>query len=372
MRHIMAMKAYIVLGLLGLLTPAYGLSFDTIYETRVDTHGVLIVWQTDTASNGNIEYGLGTADANQMSIEMTMALQHQTSIYGLLEGEDYMFRIRARSRTGGQAQSPWHRFRTLGIPAPKILEVAVVEATPEGGTLVWRSNIPTRGTFECGYDTSYGFQQTDDRYGAAHEVIVKRFNPRKTIHYRVRAVDERGLEAPEHAGTFVTAERNIAVGAKVTGTFTRNVEPSYIKDPPPILDRVTDGGLDYYTGMASSGDPKDADQWVEIDLGKIAFVSDIVTMWWQLAYPKKFSVKLSLNRETWRALGDTYDASTGQTAKSRSGDPLWEHFAQAGSVLARYVRIDIPQGAPYERRFPKFNYVTLFELKVYPPEEKHD
>lgn len=347
----------------------HALTFDTIYVGRIDTHGAAIVWRTDESSNGQIEYGIGMNDATRVSLILDMTKDHQTPMFGLLEGEDYVFRIKARSAAGAQIISGWQTFRTLGIPAPKIREVKVMELTPEGGTLVWRSNAPTRGTFECGYDTSYGFQASDERFAPDHEVNVTRFNPRKKIHYRVQAADPRGREAPVYEGTFVTAEKNLAVGAKTTGTFTRNAEPGYVQDTPPIIERVTDGQMEYYRGMAASGDPASADQWIEVDLGQIVTAADIVTVWWQLAYPQKFAVKISLDRETWRDMGDTYDASMGNPAQSYSGDPLFEHFIHMRSALLRYVRVEIPRGAPYYRRFSKFNFVSCFELKIYPPDE---
>ena len=348
---------------------AYGLSFDTVAIENIDTHGAMIRWVTNAPANGTIYYGNSTAEATQVTITLDNQKNHWTPIYTLREGEDYVFRITARDTAGVMRQSDWHMFRTLGVPAPKITNVDFVEITREGGRAVWRSNIPVRGTFECGYDTTYGFRTLEKKFNKAHEVTIKRFNPRRRVLYRILAEDARGLRAPQWRGEFMTAEHNIAVGSKVTGTFVRNPEPSYVKDTPPIIERVTDGGMSYFENMATSGDPDSDTQWVEIDLGKIHDASEILTYWRALAYPKKFSLRISLNRENWYDLGDTFDASTGKTFRSATGDPLWEHEALLGNRILRYIRLEVPKGAPYYKRFDGYKFVQLFELKVYPVEE---
>lgn len=349
--------------------PAFGLSFDTIQIASVDTHGVVIFWHTDEKSNGSLYYGLGVGEASQVSLELLMSRSHHTSIFNLPEGEEYVFRIQARSEAGVMVTSQWHGFRTWGTPFPKIKEQVNIPAlTIEGGTVQWWSNIPVKGIFECGYDTSYGFVQKEDIFSTNHEVMVTRFRPRKRIHYRIRGIDERGYESKEKLGTFTSREHNIAEGASVKGTFTQNPERSYIKDSPPIISRVTDGRLDYFVGMATSANPEDDTQWVEVDLGKLQFVGKILTYWRQLAFPKKFSLFGSVAGDSWIELGDTHDASTGIYVRSRTGDPMWEHEVDVGNRIFRHIRMEVPKGAPTIRRFEGWRFVQLFELKVYPPE----
>ncbi len=349
--------------------PSEAIVFDTIYVKTVGIHSAAISWQSDTLTMGQIEYGLASEKQDLVSIGLDHARPHLSLLFDLLEGEHYTFRVKARTKSGDEIRSNLMGFRTHGTPFPKILQAGVANPTVEGGTLVWKSNIPTRGVFECGYDTSYGFRKEDPEFGYIHEVVISRFNPRKVIHYRITAVDTRGLEPAPTISTFKTAEKNIALGARVTGTFDRSAEPGVILDSPPIISRVTDGQADYFGGMASSGDPARAMQWVEIDLGKITFAGEINTLWWQLACPTKFSVKHSLDQERWISLGDTFDASKGLSQRSGSGDPAWELGVPVGNVLIRYVRIEIPYGAPYYRRFSKFTFVSLFEVKVFPPDE---
>lgn len=346
---------------------AYALSFDTLCVEKIDTHSAMVRWVTDGPSNGQVRYGLNTREASKMSLELMMDRDHRTFLHGLLEGEIYMYQVIARGEMEGEVRSAWKEFQTSGVPAPKIRSVEMAEVTKEGGRMIWRANIPVKGIFECGYDTSFAFRQAEDRFAPAHEVHIKRFSPRRQINYRILAEDARGLRAPLYEGSFMTAEHNIALRMPVRGTFTANAEPSAIKDTPPILARVTDGKLDYFEGMASSGDPARADQWVEVDIGKIERVDQVLTYWWQLAYPKKFTIKASLDGERWDTLGDTHDASAGVSMRSATGDPLWEHTADVGNRVYRYIRVEVPMGSPYHKRFSKYNFVQMFELKIYPP-----
>ncbi|MBI4178787.1 discoidin domain-containing protein [bacterium] len=350
------------------LQKAHALTFDTIQIASVDTHGAQIRWVTDAPSNGNIYYGLRVGEATRTMLVIDQAKDHLTGLYGLEEGENYVFRITARDTAGKRETSDWHTFRTLGDAAPRIVKVDQVHPRMDGGKFVWRANVPVQGTFECGYDTTYGFQTEEKTYNIAHEVLVQRFRPRRRIQYRITARDRRGREAPEWIGTFTTAEDNIAAKAKTTGTFTRNPEPNFIPDTPPIIDRITDGALNYFHSMATSGDPDKDTQWVEIDLGKIQIVGQVLTYWRQLAYPLKFAVKGSLDGERWVDLGDTHNAATGAVVRSYTGDPVLEHVVPVGGMVLRYVRVEVPKGAPYHKRFDNYRFVQLFELKVFPPE----
>ena len=349
-----------------LAVPASALTFDTIYVDRVDTHNAVIVWSTDTVTSGQIEYGLTTATASQLSLVLDQDAHHQTLLFGLPEGEDHVCRITARG-AGTKIQSGWLPFRTRGIPMPKVINAGVSALAKDGGTLTWTSNVPVKGIFECGYDTAYGIQKAEDRFSPYHEITVTRFYPRERVFYRIRGTDDRGYVMPERRGEFVTMEDNIAVRAKVDGTFIRNPEPGFVRDTPPILDRVTDGILNYFTGMATSGDPAGDTQWVQIDLGSVNLVGQILTYWRQLAYPMKFSVQGSIDGVRWMDFGDTFDAGAGSSARSQSGDPMWEHVVNVRNLVLRYIRVDVPQGAPYYKRFDNYRFVQMFELKVYPP-----
>jgi len=347
---------------------SFGFVFESAVVSRVDTKSATIEWTTDVKTSGTMYSGKGPDAASKVTIGLDVDTWHRTYLFGLEEGEDYVFRITAREAGGPPKTSSWYGFRTLGIPKPRILKVEQKQLGKDGGVFVWHANIPVKGVFECGEDTTYPYKTVEKKFNIAHEVTLRRFYPLRRVFYRIRAEDARGLQAPAFHGEFTTAEDNIAVGAKVSGTFTRNPEPAYIADSPPILARVTDGGMNYFHNMACSGDPDEDTQWLEVDLGKFTTVGQILTYWRQLCYPQKFSLHLSLNRENWYDLGDTFDAAAGRVARSASGDPLYEHVAGAGNRIARYIRLTVPKGAPYYARFPSYNFVQIFELKVYPPE----
>ncbi|MBI4179142.1 discoidin domain-containing protein [bacterium] len=334
----------------------------------VDTHAAVVEWVTTVPTNGRIDYGENLRDANRVALAIDVDTTHRTALFGLREGEDHVFRVFASDTSGRQIRTNWGAFRTLGVPAPRIERVDVQELSWRGGRVVWVSNIPVKGFFECGYDTGYGYSKKESAYGTIHDVDLDRFSPRKTIHYRITATDHRGKSTPPHLSSFRTAEHNLAAGAAVRGTFVRNPDASYITDSPPILTRVTDGTTSYFKGMATSGDPAKEEQWVEIDFGRIHDVSEILTFWRRLAYPKKFSLSGSLDGERWYEFGDTHTADSGAGSLSETGDPIYIHTAAIGQYALRYIRLHIPRGAPIHKKFDNYNFVQLFELKAYPPE----
>lgn len=347
-----------------------GLSFTGGKVASVDTHTVVIEWQTNVPTNGRVDYGEDVHSANRVALVIDLDTFHQTLLYGLREGEEHVYRVFASDTRGRDIRTNWMSFRTSGVPAPRITKVDIHEITWHSATIIWTSNIPVKGKLECGYDTAYGYSKQESKFGMRHEVRIDQFSPLKTIAFKISAVDKRGLYAVPYEARFQTEELNIAQGAAVRGTFHHNPERPYITDSPPILQRVTDGSTSYFKGMSTSADPADTDQWVEIDLGEIKDAAAIVTIWRRLAYPKQFRLRGSLDGERWYEFGDTYSADFGTTITSHSqtGDPIWIHTASIGQYSLRYVRLEIPQGAPYHKKFQNYTFVQLYELKVYPPE----
>ena len=335
----------------------------------VDTHSAVIEWQTDVPSNGRIDYGEGLNDANRVALSIDIDTLHRTLLFGLREGEEHVFRVFASDTEGIQVRTNWLSFRTLGVPAPKVVRVQINRLTWTGADVEWVSNIPVKGLFECGYDTAYGYSKKEAAFGTNHKVILDQFSSRRTIYYRMTAADRRGKQIAPYPATFQTAEHNIALGGAVTGTFFHNPERPFVTDSPPILDRVTDGITSYFNGMATSGDPAADTQWVQVDLGSIKDVSEIVTIWRKLAYPRKFTLKGSLDGERWYTFGDTFSAESGNSGVSQTGDPLQIHTAPIGQYALQFIRLEIPQGAPYYKKFENYRFVQLFELKAYPPEQ---
>ncbi|MEW6482844.1 MAG: hypothetical protein AB1397_07640 [bacterium] len=64
----------------------------------------------------------------------------------------------------------------------------------------------------------------------------------------------------------------------------------YVKEGNP-LQRITDGDLSYFKGMAQSQDITQKDQWLLIDLGTITKVSTITVYWRALAYSQGYAIE---------------------------------------------------------------------------------
>ncbi len=87
------------------------LTFSNIEVTAIRNNSVVIRWDTDTTSTGQIEYGT-TASYGDTSKEKGLSHWQQIEITGLTEGTEYHFRIRAIDYKGNETASEDSVFTT--------------------------------------------------------------------------------------------------------------------------------------------------------------------------------------------------------------------------------------------------------------------
>jgi hypothetical protein len=175
-----------------------------------------------------------------------------------------------------------------------------------------------------------------------------------------------GISLREPVKEITTLEDNIAFGSSVSGTFSVALtnDPYFVRSGS-VSGRITDGRLNYFDGMAVSGDITESDQRAEIDLGRSIPVSRILVYWRSLACSTNFSVSVSSNARDWTVLRTGVNALKGAAMRGERGDPMLVNEISVEKTRLRYIRLLALRNAFY-RKHAGWKNIQLMEIKVYP------
>jgi len=334
--------------------------------TKIDKYSAIINWETDYETLGQVRYGLSPEDVNKVHAEYFFTKRHNIKIANLKRGKTYFFQIINMTPDGKVITSPLRKFKTKGIPLPEIVNISIIEKTYNKVKLLIESNIPTKLGFYYGKKSGvYQKKLTKNKYQKKHLIDIKGLRPLNKYYYKVVIKDKENNQY-SRVGNFITGEYNIALNKPVEGTFKNTYIADVFRLKGDILKRVNDGSFDYRKGMAVSFNPAKSDQFVIIDLKKIEPVSKIITYWRALAYPYFYYIYYSNNKKEWKKYKKIVKL---KDKKPRmvpgSGIPMKIGETEFKNFKARYIKIFIPKGAPYYKRYPKYKFLQLMELKIY-------
>lgn len=230
------------------------------------------------------------------------------------------------------------------------------------------------GIGAAGGSASYGTDpnnlasfSTNSESGVDNYVTLSGLKPKTTYFYQVKASDYSAASVASKALTFVTRGDNVALNKKVTGTFTAlPPKDKFVKtgSDADLLQRVTDGSMNYFNGMATSGPVPSADQYVVIDLGKSYSIKNITSFWRSLAYPNSLTIQVSSDNSTWTTLADGVDVGAGGFARSDNGDPM-QVISMDSTLSGRYVKLLVSKGSAFFHKHADWDFVQLMEVKVF-------
>jgi hypothetical protein len=202
--------------------------------------------------------------------------------------------------------------------------------------------------------------------GAVNSIALTDLTQKATYFFQLRASDYYGQNAGSKVLSFVTPGTNVALGKKVTGTFS-NLPP---KDAlvesgsaDQVLSRVTDGKTGYFKYMATSGSIPTTDQYVVVDLGKTYALKNIVSYWRKLAYPESLTVQVSDDNATWTTVADNVNCGNGVYSYSEDGDPLI--VVNSPASPARYIKLLVKKGSQFFHKHSEWDFVQLMEVKAF-------
>lgn len=352
------------------LEPAGPVAF-SVSDVRIAAYEdrAVIRWKTNLPTGSSVLYApIGWSRdrlrrAGQESFEVST--EHEIEVRNLLPGTDYYFYIEAGPEVFGRTHEEPFRFRTEGIPLPHAAERSLDIGT-ETVVFRFRSNIPAKPTLvllgEGGFE-----KRLSGPMGVEHILRAEGLEPRAEYRYRLVWEDKAGRVLEEAEESFRTLGDNIALGRPVEGTFNALLVPDQLEGETPPIRRATDGRDDYFTGMATSGDPAETYQWITVDLGRLVPLRTIEVVWRGNACPLQFFVLAGADTENWIYPTLALSAADGAFERSSRGDPLYRVVVPMEAFPpVRFVQVFVPRGAPIRTKLPSWRFVQLAEVEAYP------
>jgi hypothetical protein len=355
------------------VAPTAVIKVSEISIEEIEENAATIRWRTDLPAKTELLYGFRpTSMHSGGDPAYEFSMDHVVRLTGLLPGTDYQAWILiGRDSAVGAAPNRPLTFRTAGAPLPYATGFRH-ELGRDTAVIRFVGNVPARAVMEwreqgsgaaavCTAPATGG-----DAYVTENSVVLTGLAPRVTYEYQVMTTDTRGRSTATPWISFATSPFNIAAGRPATGTFTELSDEQAAGDTRPALDRITDGRNDYFRGMATSGNPRDTDQWVEVDLGAPSLVNTIEMVWRGNAYPRDYYVMTSADGAHWAYPGFGLDAGAGAPERSTGGDPL-RRVSLAVDVTApvRFIKVFVPRGSDYVVKTPSWRFVQLAEVEAH-------
>lgn len=341
---------------------AYDIELATVTENSAELR-----WRTTLPVRTNILYGFAPDRMTTPGVPpIEPATEHRVRLTSLLPGTEYRAWI-LLGMTGevGEAKSPFLTFRTRGTPYPFAGAISF-ESGRDTALIRFTTPIPAKSRIEwTGGDGTRGLA-TEERFAMTHAVALAGLRPRTVYSFEIVTEDTKGRRTATPLLSLTTRDNNVAIGARAIGTFDRLIDEQAVEETRPALERITDGRNDYFAGMATSGDPADTDQWVEVDLGREVVLSSIETVWRGNAYPRDFFIMTSRDRVNWAYPGFGLDAGAGTEELSTRGDPLRRVVvAPASDEPVRYIKVLMMRGSAYFTSWPGWRFVNLAEIEAH-------
>lgn len=346
-----------------------------------------LIFETGDKCSVQVRFGDDANDLSQVAVGFIETNYHRVSLSGLEKGKIYYFLAEFfidRRKIGGEKG----HFTTKGTPKPEILGINVNNLKWDESKIIIHSSVPMELKVNAGGSKSINFKEIEKNknaslaksWGANLKCYESHFMIQGLLpltEYNVGVISTDYNLKKNHK--FTSMENNIALNKKVYGTFNSKYIGDKFELEGDVLKRVNDGIFSYKTGMAVSHPIEDSDQWVIIDLGDVVSLDKIITYWRALCYPENYKLHYStqsitpellkkkgwMNTIKWELINGNVDVET--VPRVGVGNmPGKVVETKCKGVKAGVIRLFIAKGTSYYRKFDKYRFVQLIELKVYP------
>ncbi|HAR63161.1 MAG: hypothetical protein DKM50_13055 [Candidatus Margulisiibacteriota bacterium] len=231
----------------------------------------------------------------------------------------------------------------------------------------FKTDIDAKSQIFYGEDTFDGKLEAPLRFimpRTLHSGVLYGLKPDTKYRFQVEVSSTDIVKSEKSEFIYVkTQKNNLAFGKPVIGTFTHLPEDKFVSKTIPAIERLTDGGMDYFTSLALSGSVAKKDQFIAMDLTKTCNISEVILYWWALSYSKSFNILVSLDNKNWEAIGTGLNAGDG--IFTTTGAPMYVYSHKFPPKGARYIKVQVPQNSPYYDKQDNCDFVSLFEIKVF-------
>ncbi len=318
-----------------------------------------ISWITETLSTVNIKYGSEIPPKNNIII-LEADTSHKIKIDKLSSGTNYYYEIKGETEYSGN-------FKTLGVEPIKILNTEFYNIDKNSADIKIIFNILVKGEFiywKYNEENNKKIKTFKD-YNKILYVDLTDLEASSIYYYFIKVEDQFGRMLISDTEYFSTKENNIALNKSVEGTFTVKLpDMSGEEENISILNRVVDGSTNYFSGISTSENLSETDQWVILDLKEEYNIKLVILYWRKLCYPTRYNIEFSLDKINWNSVKTNINASTGIQQKADTGDPMLMVFTSGGGKNTRFMKITCFKDN-YWVKHKDWNFVQLNEIKVY-------
>jgi len=202
-------------------------------------------------------------------------------------------------------------------------------------------------------------------YLTEHRWGLYGLEPKTSYEIKFVAMDKIANELESPIISFKTKSANLAFQKSVEGTF--NFYPpddNITKKINKPMTRAVDNDTNYFTGMVTSGEVSESDQWMVVDLKRNESLSGLMIYWRGLAYSQDYTVQMSADGKVWKNFDIALDAAMGYATRSVKGDPMIaQEIKMEGQ--GRYVRLLVKKNSKLFCFYPNHQLVQLMELKIF-------
>jgi hypothetical protein len=194
-------------------------SISGVGSSNITTGSATVNWNTNEASDTQVEYGLTTSYGSSSSLNSNMVTGHSVNLTGLQSGRTYNFRVKSRDAAGNLATSGNFTFSTSDNSAPVISAVTATSITGSAATITWTTNEASNTQVEYGPTTAYGSSTTlNTSMVTSHSQGLSGLSGGTLYHYRVKSRDGSGNLATSGDFTFTTTDTVAPVISAVTAS----------------------------------------------------------------------------------------------------------------------------------------------------------
>lgn len=330
----------------------------------------VLQWHTDVLTTGKIFYGKFSNRLYNQGISLGYATNHSAILNNMEKGSVYYYYIESTDEKGKIEKTDLFQLKTKGIPDTKLLSLSIITNEETYFVLRWEANVPIKASvLYIQYGNSHKKETKFTKPLLKGRIRVDGLIPKTSYYYLFQYKDQSGKVFKDKIKTIVTKENNVALHKSVKGTFNKNIKnDKYFQKSSKIIKRVTDGKMDYFTGMAVSGNIKKTDQLVIIDLKDYINIDSIDVFWRALSYSTDYKILISLDKKNWKTVKKKLNAAKGKKMRGEKGDPILYNTIFVHEK-ARYIKLIASKNQFYNKH-EKWDYVQLMEIKVYPKFQK--
>ncbi len=324
-----------------------------------------ITWEADFESMGQVNWGTSLKTIFNVAMDLNNSKSHTVVLKNLMKGTYYHYKIITKI-SNKAFQSKIYNFKTEGIPLPRFINTKIKNIKPEYAEVPYLLNTPSKIilTYISKKDNKKQIYKIE-KPAINGSIKLKNLTPDTIYYYTLEAINQLEERTKTPVFNFTTPPVNYAINKKVFGTFNTVLGEAFFNKKSSVIQRITDGKMDYNSGMAVSGNTDQEDLFVIIDLKKQQEIKKLKVFCRALAYSKDYSIYISKDNKKWEKTGEKINAAKGKNIRGETGDPIKVNSITFNPISVRYVKLFIKKGSKYHVKHKKWHFVQIMEIMIF-------